>query len=187
MLPDVAEVRFRRVKLGLTQTELAKTAGVSQSIIAKIEKGKVDTSYSNLKKIFDCIEELESEGALKASKVMNQHVYSVSKKDSISKAIEIMRKHEVSQIPVMDGNYAVGSISEKTVLDSIGRGANPKEFHLTECSGIMDEPFPVISEETPLSAAAELLKHHYAVLVRKGEKTTGIITKADLLKSIQRV
>lgn len=187
MLPDASEVRFRRVKLGLTQTGLAKKAGVSQSIIAKIEKGKVDPSYSNLKKIFDCIEQLESEGALKASKVMNQHVYSVSKKDSISRAIEIMRKHDVSQIPVMDGNFAVGSISEKTVIDSIGEGANPREFHLTECSTIMEEPFPVISEETPLSAAAELLKHHYAVLVCKGQKITGIITKADLLKSIQRV
>jgi predicted transcriptional regulator len=42
--------------LGLTQGQLAKIAGVSQSFIAKIESGKIDPSYSKVKTIFDVLD-----------------------------------------------------------------------------------------------------------------------------------
>src|SRR3989338_3454114 len=41
MLPELSEIGKRRRRLGVTQTQLAKLAGVSQSLIAKIEAGKV--------------------------------------------------------------------------------------------------------------------------------------------------
>ncbi|MDG6910121.1 MAG: helix-turn-helix domain-containing protein, partial [Nitrososphaerota archaeon] len=37
-----------RTELGFTQGRLAKEAGVSQSIVAKIEAGSVDPTYSTL-------------------------------------------------------------------------------------------------------------------------------------------
>jgi len=40
MTYELEEVKKIRKKLGLTQTELANRAGVSQSLIAKIEKQK---------------------------------------------------------------------------------------------------------------------------------------------------
>jgi DNA-binding transcriptional regulator YiaG len=39
---DPKQLKKIRVQLGITQSELAKAAGVSQSLIAKLESGLVD-------------------------------------------------------------------------------------------------------------------------------------------------
>ena len=44
MLPSLGEIPKKRKELGLTQSRLALSAGVSQSIIAKIEAGSVEPS-----------------------------------------------------------------------------------------------------------------------------------------------
>ncbi|MDH5420035.1 MAG: helix-turn-helix domain-containing protein, partial [Candidatus Bathyarchaeota archaeon] len=59
MLPSLEEVAKKRRILGLTQKQLAKLAGVSQSLIAKLESRKIDPSYTKVKAIFDVIERLE--------------------------------------------------------------------------------------------------------------------------------
>jgi transcriptional regulator with XRE-family HTH domain len=44
-------IKFYRKKLGLTQTELSKLTGISQSTISDYEKGNIIPSISNIKKI----------------------------------------------------------------------------------------------------------------------------------------
>ncbi|MEM2547192.1 MAG: helix-turn-helix domain-containing protein, partial [Candidatus Bathyarchaeia archaeon] len=60
MLPSLDEIAKRRKLLGLTQKQLAKIAGVSQSFVAKVESGKIDPSYSKVKAIFDVLERMEA-------------------------------------------------------------------------------------------------------------------------------
>jgi len=48
---DPKQLKKIRVQLGITQSELAKAAGVSQSLIAKLESGLVDPSFSTMKSI----------------------------------------------------------------------------------------------------------------------------------------
>ena len=60
MLPSLDEIAKKRKMLGLTQKELARMAGVSQSSIAKIESGKIDPSYNKVKAIFDVLERMET-------------------------------------------------------------------------------------------------------------------------------
>jgi len=50
--PPLSYIKKMRKKFGLTQAKLAKMAGVSQSLIAKIESEKIDPSYKIAKKIF---------------------------------------------------------------------------------------------------------------------------------------
>ena len=50
---DIKEIKILRKKLEITQNELAKKSGVSQSLIAKIESSNIDPAYSSIKKIFD--------------------------------------------------------------------------------------------------------------------------------------
>ncbi len=44
MFPTLEDIAKRRHQLGLKQSELAKAAGVSQSLIAKLEAGTIDFS-----------------------------------------------------------------------------------------------------------------------------------------------
>lgn len=50
----------------LSQKQLASLSGVTQSMIAKIELGKINPSYLKTKAIFDTLEGLERRSELKA-------------------------------------------------------------------------------------------------------------------------
>ena len=55
MVIEIREIKEIRKKLGLTQGQLANMANVSQSLIAKIEAGRLDPTYSNATKIFEAL------------------------------------------------------------------------------------------------------------------------------------
>lgn len=60
MLPTPKEFRHLRKKAGLTQKRLAQESGVSQSLIARIEKGDIDTRMSTAERILSVIHDAES-------------------------------------------------------------------------------------------------------------------------------
>src|SRR5208282_3870818 len=66
MLPSIEEIGRRRRLLALSQKELANSLGVSQSMIAKIESGRISPSYLKTKAIFDMLEGLERKNEVKA-------------------------------------------------------------------------------------------------------------------------
>jgi len=49
---------------------------------------------------------------------------------------------------------------------------------------IMEEAFPQVGEDAPLSMISSLLQTYQAVLVAKKGQVVGIITKADLLRML---
>ena len=61
MLPRLEEISKRRRLLGLSQKHLARLAGVSQSMIAKIEAGKTEPSYLKTKAIFRVLDKMQKE------------------------------------------------------------------------------------------------------------------------------
>jgi len=65
MLPKIEEIERRRKSLGLGQKQLAKMVDVSQSMIAKIETGRINPSYIKTKAIFDLLESLERKREIK--------------------------------------------------------------------------------------------------------------------------
>ena len=58
MTYELEEIKKIRKKLGMTQTELANRAGVSQSLIAKIESARIDPTYTKTQKIFAALRDL---------------------------------------------------------------------------------------------------------------------------------
>ena len=95
-----------------------------------------------------------------------------------------MKEHGISQIPVFDGKQSVGSISEKAILRQIMAGKDLEEISKLPTEEIMEEAFPQINEDAPLSLISSLLQSYSAVLVTKKGDVIGIITKADLLRMI---
>lgn len=184
MLPSLEEVAKKRRILGLTQKQLAKLAGVSQSLIAKLESRKIDPSYTKVKAIFGVIERLEIKTEVRVREVLHDEVVGVQKSDSVSKAVRLMADRGYSQLPVFDGKHAVGSISEKTMLGQVSAGKDLAQVPKLSVGDIMEEAFPQVGEDAPLPLIAGLLQVYPAVLISKKGKVVGIVTKADLLKML---
>jgi predicted transcriptional regulator len=184
MFPTLEDIAKKRRQLNLKQTELAKLAGVSQSLIAKLESGKIDSSYTKVTTIFDVLDRLEAKTKIQEEKVVPNQVIAVQKDETISKVVQMMKDHGYSQIPVFNKKQSVGSISEKTILREILVGKDLAQISKLPVETIMDDAFPQVTEEAPLSLISSLLQTYPAVLVSKKGNATGILTKADLLRII---
>ncbi|MDQ6829214.1 MAG: pyridoxal-phosphate dependent enzyme [Gemmatimonadota bacterium] len=99
---------------------------------------------------------------------------------TVRQAIRLMNLHDISQLPVMDGDNCVGSVSEMS-LSAKGL-ADSKQLDVT-VSEVMDAPFPVVDGAQPLEVVAKLLsKTNPAVLVRANGHIAGIVTRSDVLQ-----
>lgn len=180
MTYELEEVKKIRKKLGMTQTELANRAGVSQSLIAKIESARIDPTYTKTKKIFAALSDLEKKEEIKAEQLMTSRIVSVGSNTPIKEAIAKMKKYEISQLPVIDNHKLVGLVSESTILDAL---LNSKA---TKVSEIMQESPPIVSKTTSIQVVSSLLKHYPVVIVSEGGRLIGLITKSDLLGKLYK-
>lgn len=184
MLPDIAELKARRKRFGLTQAGVAAKTGVSQSLIAKIESGKAVPSYTNAKRLFDFYESLHDESQARARDFMSRHVIGLSPKATLREAVRVMKKNAVSQLPVMEDGRNLGTISEKDVLDRLNDAHDLNEVSALMVSEAMTEAMPTLRDDTPFKAVSALLEHNTGALVVKGGKIVGIVTKSDLLNAV---
>lgn len=178
-MDNLSQIKHIRKKLGLTQTELAHKANVSQSLIAKIESGKIDPSYTNAKKLFDTLSNLEIDDELKAKEFMYKKIIYADSLDSLKDTILKMRKNNISQLPVLDKDKVVGFISESVLLEKVLDGLTQSKV-----KEVMQTNPPIMPPDTKQSVIANLLKHFPLVLIEQKGKLIGIVTKADLLKTI---
>ena len=177
---ELEEIKKIRKKLGITQTDLANRAGVSQSLIAKIESGRIDPTYTKTKKIFAALSELEKKDEIKAEQLMTKKIVSVNPADSMKDAIDKMKKFEISQLPVIDNHKLIGLISETILLEALNKLKN------TQVKDIMQEAPPIVSKTTPIQVVSNLLGHFPIVVVAEEGKLIGLITKSDLLGKLYK-
>jgi predicted transcriptional regulator len=174
------EIKEIRKKFGLTQSELANMAGVSQSLIAKIEAGRIDPTYSKTKKIFEAIDTLGKKKELKAQEIMTGKIISVKPNDNIREVIKKMKDANISQMPVIEEHRSIGIISESIILESLlnNKGNKVKD--------IMEDSAPVVSKNSTASAISNLLRFYPLVLVSDGGQLIGVVTKSDLLGKLYK-
>ena len=172
-LPTPEDLRQRRNDLGLTQSELADRAGVSQPLIARIEGGDVDPRLSTLRRIVNALEEAESD-VIRAEDLMHKQVVSIAPDEPVKTAAKRMGEEAYSQLAVIQDGVPVGSISQSDLahLDEEARD-EPIEEH-------MSESFPTVSKDAALDEISNLLDHYKAVMITEAGETIGIITEADL-------
>ena len=177
---ELSEIKKIRKSLGLTQTDLAKRANVSQSIIAKIESGKIDPTFTKTKKIFETLNDLENKEEIKAEELMNKKIVSLAPDDNIKGSIKKIKKFGISQMPVIDDYKIIGLVSESTLLNAL---MDKKGKYVSD---IMEETPPIVSKKASIKVVSNLLRHYPAVLVSESGKLVGLITKADLLSKLYK-
>jgi predicted transcriptional regulator len=182
MLPTAQEFRYLRKKAGLTQKELADKAGLSQALIARIESGSIDTRLSTAQRILDVI---KKSGQAKAKSLdikdyMISPVIYCKTGDPIKRVVEKMEEHGISQMPVMDGGKAAGSVTDTQLVQILARkGARSARRKISD---VMSKPFPELEISAPIDRAIELLAGNPAILITNGPHVAGILTKADVLR-----
>lgn len=184
--PPASDIKRIRKSLDITQTELAAASGVSQSTIAKIERGRMSASYDTVVKLFETLDGMrrDEKKDLTAADVASEKVVTVQSTDKVHQASDLMRATGYSQLPVLKGDIPVGSISERGILELLRQGSTMEELGQSVISKVMDESYPVVSDSTPVSSVTSLMSSSGAVLVSKKGKIVGLITSADILKLI---
>lgn len=178
---SLEDIKTIRKQLGITQSELAYRANVSQSLIAKIESGLLDPTYNNAKKIFDALSQLQGQKDMTVGEVMQKNVISVLPNTYIKEAINKMKKHEISQLPVIDKGHCLGLVSESILLDEIIKGSQERKI-----KDIMRDIPPVVPINSNVNVVSNLLKFFPMVLVNDGGRLKGVITKSDVIRKVYK-
>jgi predicted transcriptional regulator len=170
-------IKKMRVEAGLTQEQVAKAAGITQAHIAKIENEKVNPTLSTVNNILSILQENKN---IKSKDFVTKKLIYIKPEDSVNYAVKLMRKNDISQIPIIEKERCIGSISDKTIIRNLSKISGS-----TEVREIMDEPFPMISTNDNIDVIKTLLEYHQAVIIMEEGRFVGIVTKHDLLKLLK--
>ncbi|MBN2022140.1 MAG: CBS domain-containing protein [Pirellulales bacterium] len=119
-----------------------------------------------------------------AKDIMTRDVATVDPDDTIEVAIELMSRHGVSGLPVVDmSGHVVGIITEFDLLDVFWDPATAKNqiYHY------MTRDLRKVEEDDEVSAVAELFRilNVRRLLVMRDDHLAGIISRRNLLRHIQ--
>lgn len=120
----------------------------------------------------------------KAEDVLKDHIDKqlivVRTEELVSHAIDRMRKHDISQIPVVDITGFVGSVDETDLFRSYMADKNVVDKPIKE---VMGKPFPIVKLSTSIEEVSKFFsKDNDAVLVDLENGNHQIITKSDIIR-----
>ena len=121
-----------------------------------------------------------------ASDIVSKHadtpLVTVFAEELVSHAMAKMRKFGISQIPVLKDGKFVGSIDDLHVYQTL---VDQPELRDTPISSIMNDPFPIVSENTPVDDLCKLItKNSPAVLVELANGSFHIVTRHDVIQAM---
>lgn len=186
MLPELSEIKKRRMRFELTQKKLAQLADVSQSMIAKIESDQIEPSYPITKRVFEALESLEHKENIKLKQIMRNNVIFAKSNEFLRTAAARMKAKNISEMPVMERGRIIGGISAESILSFISSIKGKRNVSKLRVNEAMGESFPIIKEDMDYQMILMLLRYNTAVLIAKKGKIIGIITKSDLFKKVEK-
>jgi predicted transcriptional regulator len=184
--PPLSELRRRRRAFGASQTALARAAGVSQSLLAKIERTQVEPSYRKVLALFRALDELERmrRPDVTVGELSTRPLVRVGPSSLLTAAAHLLRRHAISQVPVMEDDLVVGSLTDRTIVECLADPARAHRLARLRVAEVMGDPFPQLDRSSSSQLAAVLLGRVPAVLVTERGRPAGIVTQSDLFKSI---
>lgn len=104
----------------------------------------------------------------------------ISTDKKVIDAIEIMKKNDVSQLPVFEGSNVVGCVHENTILSSVLGDMSVAQKPIKD---FMEKPFPTVNLENSVEDVYKKLSEgNSAVIVLENNiKPVDLITKMDLI------
>jgi cystathionine beta-synthase len=117
------------------------------------------------------------------SRKNSKDFYHATPEMTVKAAFEMMKKLDISQMPVMAATDMVGSISENSVLTYLLE--NPMKHAEHHIADIMDAPFPIVNEELPVKQLNRYIsKRIPAVIARDKAGSMHVLTKYDIIQAV---
>lgn len=102
---------------------------------------------------------------------------SIDYQDSVINAANLMKQHEISQIPVLKNGEVVGGLSEITLIKLLYDGTNLSE---TKVAAVMTTSLPQLDESVDILELYRLLMAGYGgVIITKNNQAQGFLAKMD--------
>ena len=115
----------------------------------------------------------------------NLKLLTIKTDNSIQEAYAVMKKYDVSQLPVCNENgQFVGSLSDSYLFEQL---FEKPDLMTSKVEALMQGPFPMVKHNDSIeSIAAKITKQNQAVLMSDLGGNIHIITKFDLISSINQ-
>ncbi len=146
--------------------------------------------------------------------VMNPEPVACQATDAVSEAVKILKRNDVSGMPVLEGEQLVGVVSESDLLKMLSAEeegglwlpspleilevpirdlirwerlqAGAEEIGKTRISEVMTKRVITISPEDSIERAASIMVHHRInrLPVLEDERLVGIVTRGDIISGL---
>jgi cystathionine beta-synthase len=108
----------------------------------------------------------------------------VTLNDSLARAVDLMREHDVSQLPVIEDGHVLGTVYDDTVMKKL----LTREATLSQpTQEVMDAALPSLDARADISDLyRQLTAGHNAAVVTYDGKAVGVVTKMDVIAHLSR-
>ena len=122
----------------------------------------------------------------KIGQVMSKPVRTVMPHEKLSAAVAVMDKNSIGSVVVLDGEIAIGIITEGDVVEQVSKGA---QVLLEPVKEVMSKPLITGTPDMTVQDAVSLMleKGIRQLPIVEGSKLVGIVTDRDLMRSVLRV
>ncbi len=101
---------------------------------------------------------------------------------TVAEAFDLMKKYDIEQIPVMNGNGITGAISETGLFKKIFDNPELKNVTVKE---VLEPAMPVVAFDTPVEKLSHLInRENGAVMARDEAGNFHIVTKYDVIQAL---
>lgn len=103
---------------------------------------------------------------------------------TVAEAVELMKKYDIEQIPVMKNADCIGAVSESGLFQKVF--SNP-EIKNEMVGSVLEPAYPVVDFDTPVERLGNLItKENGAVLAKDEKGEYHIVTKYDVIQSLAK-
>ena len=113
-----------------------------------------------------------------------KNLVTIQPSHTVAEAVELMKKYDIEQIPVMNGNGVIGSVSENGLFQKVF--SNP-EIKSATVESVMEPAYPIVAFDTPVERLGSLIRKEIGAVLAKDEKGDyHIVTKYDVIQSLAK-
>ena len=113
-----------------------------------------------------------------------QKLITITPSQLVSEAIELMKKYDIENIPVVSDGISIGAISESGLFNKILNDTNVKSQTV---ESVMETKYPEVAFDTPVERLSAFINKEIGAVLSKDE--TGafhIVTKYDIIQSLAK-